>query len=121
MGSRAGGRLPVEVVEHQPAAVVVDIVPVRLAAPDVAAADGARVRIEQDLARVEAVPVLGAKRALHPVAVLDVLEIEVEHDHRVDVADAELVGKRDLDHRLRLPFSNSTSVQAWHGVRRPRS
>src|SRR5256885_3787546 len=30
--------------------------------------------------------------------------IEIEHDHRENVADPELVGKGNLDHRFRLPL-----------------
>ena len=49
---------PVEVVERQTGAVLEDVVPVRFCAPHVAAANGPRIGIEQDLGRIEAVPAL---------------------------------------------------------------
>jgi len=87
--------LPIEVLAGDARAVLVGEVPVGLTAPDVAAADGAGPRIEQDRAGIEPVPPgLAAAgplvRPIQPEAVLDPLGVEVEHGHGEDVADAEL-------------------------------
>src|SRR5258708_256369 len=91
--------LPIEIVEGEPRAMLVDPAPVGLLAPHVASGNGGRVGIAEDLRGVEAVAVCGVPRTGEAEAVLDVFVIEVENDHGIDVAGAELVRERDLDHR----------------------
>jgi hypothetical protein len=42
------------------------------------------------------VPIGRAVGAIHAIAVFEVLVVEIEHSHRVDVADAELLRKGKL-------------------------
>src|SRR5689334_11647264 len=93
---------PIEVVEGQPCTMLVRIVPVRLASPHVAPRNGVGIRIAEDLRAVEAFAVLRIPRAIEAKPVLDVLVIQSVNDHGIDVAGAELVGERYLDHRLLL-------------------
>src|SRR3954469_16693835 len=91
---------PIEVVESEARAMLVDAIPQRRLPPDVASGNGVRVGIAKDLRSVEAMAVCRVPRSGDAEAVLDLLVIEAEHDHGEDVAGAELIRERDLDHRL---------------------
>jgi hypothetical protein len=92
--------LPVEVLRDEPGPVAVPIAGVGREAPDLSAAHRARHRVEQHLGLVEALPLLRVRRPIHPIAVLDVLEVEIHHRHGEHVADPELLRERDLGERL---------------------
>jgi hypothetical protein len=95
--------------------VVVDVVPIGLlpqtSRPPITRAYG----VGQHLAAVEAVAPLRVPGAVHPEAVLERLDVEVEHHHRVDVADAELGEEGDLHHRLGLALAeqDQRAAVAW--------
>ena len=94
--------LPVEVVEHHAGPVLVQAVPVGLLSPHVAPYDELRVGVEQYPGLVEPVTLLGLEGAVHAEAVLDVLVVEVEDNHREHIAQAELAEEGDFDERLLL-------------------
>src|ERR1041385_2786757 len=83
-------RFPIEVVVNQPSAMLIDIVPIWLLAPYISATNRFGVWIEQYLATIKALPLPGDVGAVHPVAVFDILGIQVKDNHRIDVTDPKL-------------------------------
>ena len=51
------------------------------------------VGVQQVLAFVEHQPLLGVVGAVHPVGVLEFLNVQLEHDHGVDITDAVVLGE----------------------------
>ena len=94
--------LPVEVVEHHTGPVLIDIVQIGLFPPHIATHDQFRIRVEQNLGFVETVPLCRIERTVHPVAVFDVLVIEVENHHREHITQSELLEKGNFDERFFL-------------------
>ncbi len=90
-------RFPIEVVIDQTTTMLIGIVPVRLLAPDIPAADGFGIRIEQNFAGIEAVTLPRRVRTIHAVTVFSILVVQPKNDHGVHVADAELWQERNLD------------------------
>src|SRR5262249_47639051 len=78
--------------------VLEGVIPVRCGAPHVAPGNGPGAGVEQEPGRIEAVTGTRVERAVHLVAVLDLLEVEVEDDHGKDVSDPELRRNGDFRH-----------------------
>ena len=93
---------PVKVVAYYTGPVLVHILPIRLHAPDVPSGNQLGVRVHQDLRLVKAVSFAGIPRPVHPIAVFDVLEVQVEDHHREYVSHLEFFQERNLDERFRL-------------------
>ena len=90
---------PVENILHDACMIVL----LTLAAPDTLPGDSARIGVKQDLALIEQKPLLRLIRTVNAICILKFLDIQTEHDHRVDVADLILLRKRQ--HRIRFILS----------------
>src|ERR1700733_7484797 len=82
--------------------MLVNVVPIGLSAPNVAGPDHFRVGIAEDLRLVEAVSGARIPRSGKTISVLQVLVIQLEYDHGIDVADAEFPRKLNFNERLRF-------------------
>ena len=94
--------LPVVIVEHHAGTIGVDTVPIRFFAPHIATYNEFGVGVEQYLRLIETMAFFGTERSVHPIAVLDVFVIEVEHHHGENVTQSELLKERNLDKRFFL-------------------
>ena len=88
---RLGHIFPVEVVLDHPGLVVLALG--GGGPPPALAGDRFGVGVQQILAPVEDQPTLGIVRAVYPVGVLKLLNVQLEHDHGVDIADAVVGGE----------------------------
>ena len=103
---------PIEVVEQEARAVLVDVIPVRLLAPHVAPAEGLGIGIAQDLGRVKAIAGSWIERPIHAIAILNILVVKAKNYHRPHIADAVVLRKGNLDPRL-----GSALVEQHQGTR----
>src|SRR5689334_9864725 len=95
---------PVEIVEGETSAMLVEIVPVRLRAPDVTSSDDAGVGIGHNLRTVETKAASRIPGSGKTVTVFELFVIEIEDDHRIHTADAERAREFNLDEGLRGAF-----------------
>jgi hypothetical protein len=110
---------PIEVFRDDAGAVGVWARRVQRRAPDVATADRAGHRVEQDLRRIEAMPLGWGVGSVQAEAILEVVEVKVEDHHGEDVTDAKLGWERDLGHgrrdaRLEQDERSGTGVPGVH-------
>ena len=92
--------LPVEVIEHHTGTIGIDTIPVRLFSPYIAPHNQFGIRVEQYLRLIEAKTFFRFEGAIHAEAVLYVLVIQIEDNHREHIAQTKLLEERNLDKRL---------------------
>src|SRR5271165_5964324 len=85
--------------------MLIDVVPIRLFAPDVTAPKHFRVRVAYDFRFIEAVSVLFVPRSGEAIAVFQLFVIQIENDHAVDVADTKFARELNLGEGLRFPLA----------------
>ena len=89
---------PVKVVLHYPGLVV--LAPGGGVAPPALARHRPGIGVQQVLGLVEKLPLFRLIGAVHPVGVLELLNIQLEDDHGVHVADAVMLGEGQHGKRL---------------------
>ncbi len=98
---RLAERAPIKVVAHG-ARPVAAVRPLRRA-PVALPSNGARIGVEQAFRPVEQQPLCGVVRAVEPVGVNELPDVQPEHDHGIDVADLVQLRERQYGERLRIP------------------
>ena len=93
---------PIEVVEHHTGTILVEAIPIGLFPPDITTHNQFCVRVEQYLRLIEAMAFFWKEGTIHPEAILYVLIIQVEDDHREHITQPELLEEGDFDKRLLL-------------------
>ena len=105
------GVLPVEVVLYHPRLVVLP--PGGGVAPAALPGDSLGVGVQQVLGAVKDEPLLRLIGAVHPVGVLKFLNVQLEHDHGVHIADPVALGERE--HRKGL-LGPPLEEQQFNGI-----
>ena len=94
------GVLPVKVILHHPGPVVLAVG--RGLSPPALPSHRFGIGVQQVTAFVENQPPFRLIGTVHPVGVLELLDIQFEHDHGVHIADAVALGKGQRREGLRL-------------------
>ena len=89
----------------------------RTHAPAALAGHSACIRVEQEFLLVEQQAACRVIRAVHAVGVFKLGDVEIEHDHRPRIADAELLGKRQHGIGLLLRAAEQTELAACRADR----
>ena len=93
---------PVKVIKRNFRPVLKFLVPIRLFAPNVSAADYLRIRVEQTFSLVESQPAMKIIFAVDAEAVFQIFIIQIENNHGKYAADS--ITLRIRNHRERLFF-----------------
>ena len=94
--------LPIEIIANHTGTVLIRIIPVRLRSPHIASRNQLGIRVHQNLRLVKAMSFFRIPRAVHPITIFDILEIQIENHHREYIPHLELLLERYLHERFRL-------------------
>ena len=111
---------PIKVITNHTGTVLIHVTPIRLCTPNVTSCNQLGIRVHQDFRLIKTMTFLRIPRPIHPIAVFNVLEIQIKNHHREYISHLEFLQERYFDKRFRFMImeKNQRTIRSVTGIDR---